>query len=120
MYTFGKELGSSVVKFRRLLHFYVSESYRPGGARFRSMYDVHGFIITKKDTGSHRLIYTSENGMDKQKRGDLSSRSFFANDLEIVPAGTLNKLISAGLTVCSMIGEAYSNIFVLVIESLIG
>lgn len=63
------------------------------------MYDVHGFIITKKDTGAHRLIYTSENGMDKQKRGDLSSRSFFTNELEIVPAGTLNELISAGITV---------------------
>ena len=63
------------------------------------MYDVHGFVINKKDSGAFRLIYTSENGMDKQKRGDLSSRSFFSNDLEIVPAGKLNQLISAGITV---------------------
>ena len=74
------------------------ESKRAGGPNFQSMYDVHGFIVLRKPR-SAKIIYTSAHGLDNQKRGDLSKRAFYFNELEMVPLGTLNELISAGLSV---------------------
>lgn len=74
------------------------ESKRAGGPNFQSMYDVHGFIVVRKPR-SAKIIYTSAHGLDNQKRGDLSKRAFYFNELEMVPLGTLNELISAGCSV---------------------